>query len=197
MTSPELVPHPGDGLTVFRLPRSHWHCTLSGFQWAGVKPASLQSHVTTFLLGLERGEAPHLLLQGAPGIGKTHLSVASYRWAAARLGTAVVTWLNVPAFCEVVKAGYGNEGVDPWPDVEGATRLVVLDDLFGRVLSQHEASQIVYRLIDTAYRNGAAVLATMNQEVDELRALLPGHEISRLLADAIILGMSSSKDWRR
>ena len=186
-----------EGWTVFRLPRSHWHCTLWAFEWAGVHPPSLHTRITEFLHQIQDAKAPHLLLTGAPGVGKTHIGIAVYRVASAVFGTAQVTWLNVPAFCEQVKQGYGADGIDPWPDVEDATRLVVLDDLFGRVLSQHEASQIVYRLIDTASRNGAAVLATMNQDAQTLHTMLPGHEISRLLADAIVIPLKATKDWRR
>jgi DNA replication protein DnaC len=81
--------------------------------------------------------------------------------------------------------------------VEGARRLVVLDDLLGRDLSAHEASQIVYRLIDTVYTNGAACLITMNQDPRELTARFPPHELSRLLAGATHAPMTATKDWRR
>jgi len=185
------------GWTVYRLPRSHWHCTLYNFEWAGVTPASLEGRMLTFLHAVQDGKAPHVLLTGAPGSGKTHLGVGAYRVASTVWGTELVSWLNVPAFCEVVKRSYGPGETDPWTDVESARRLVMLDDLFGRDLSQHEVGQIVYRLIDTAYQNGAAVLATMNQAVDELPARLAAHEISRLLADATIIPMTSTKDWRR
>lgn len=186
-----------DGSTVFRLPRSHWHCTLSNFEWGNVRPEQLRSRIEAFLPEIETGGAPHILLTGDPGIGKTHLGVAAYRWAAARLGTGAVTWLNVPEFCERVKRGYGGSDPDPWEDYEGAQRLVVLDDLFGKELSSHEKDQIVTRLLDTAYLNNAAVLMTMNQDVEELKARLPPHEVSRLLAKHTAIRMKSDKDRRR
>lgn len=185
------------GWTVYRLPRSHWHCHLSNFSWDSVTPKSLQSRIATFVTEVGEGKAPHLLLTGTPGIGKSHIGVGVYRAVSAMLGTEVVTWLNVPKFCESVKRGYGSDEGDPWQDYEAARRLVVLDDLFGRDLSQHEASQIVYRLIDTAYQNNAAVLVNMNQDVKELPARLASHEISRLLADATIIPMTATQDWRR
>lgn len=164
--------------------------------WDAVRPAKLHDAITAFLHGVQDGKSPHALLTGSPGIGKTHIGVGVYRVAAAVWGTELVTWLNVPAFCEDVKRSYGKE-LDPWQDIEAAARLVVLDDLFGRDLSQHEAAQIAYRLIDTAYRNGAAMLVTMNQDHKELSARLASHEISRLLADATIVPMSADKDRRR
>lgn len=182
--------------TVFRIPRSHWHCQLDNFAWSAVTPRSLQTHVVAFTAGVNAGAAPHMLLTGAPGCGKTHIGVGVYRAMAAALGTALVTWINVPAFCESVKRGYGSEA-DPWQEYEEARRLVVLDDLFGRELTAHEKDQIVTRLIDTAYTRGAGIFATMNPDAKELSARLPPHEISRLLADCTIIPVAASKDWRR
>jgi len=185
------------GLTVFRIPRAHWHCTLWNFDWTDVQPPRLQEHVLAFLHGVQDGKAPHLLLTGRPGIGKTHIGIGAYRAASVAWGTELVTWLNVPAFCERVKRSYDSKVMDPWYDVETAKRLVVLDDLFGKELTGHEKDQIISRLLDTAYQNGAAVLATMNQSHDELPTRLPAHEISRLLAAATIIPMSAPKDRRR
>jgi DNA replication protein DnaC len=170
---------------------------MENYEWEGVHPPSLKGRLATFLAEVETvGGAPHILLTGLPGIGKTHLGVAIYRYLAARLGTGWVTWLNVPEFCEQVKRAY-SDGSDPWEDIECAHRLVVLDDLFGRELTAHEKDQIITRLLDTAYQNNAAVLATMNQDVGELAARLPAHEISRLLASATIIPMRANTDRRR
>jgi len=189
-------PQQATGWTVYRLPRSHWHCTLDGFDWHAVGPAALQATVKTFCEALTEGHAPHLVLSGEPGIGKTHVGVGLYRWATTLVGTAHATWVNVPAFCERVKRSFDDEA-DPWEDIDAARRLVVLDDLFGRDLSQFEASHIVYRLIDTAYQNNAAVCVTMNQTVEELPSRLAAHEVSRILADSTVVVMQSRRDWRR
>lgn len=182
--------------TIFGLPRSHWHCHLSNFNWEAVKPPLLQTHLLQFLEAAAVGKDPHLILTGQPGLGKTHLGVAAYRSMVSHVGTLLATWLNVPAFCDRVKASYA-EGCDPFLDYSEAKRFVVLDDLFGRDLTAHEAGQIVYRLIDTAYQNGAAVLVTMNQDIKELPARLPRHEISRLLAHATIIHVQGTQDWRQ
>lgn len=184
---------------MFRLPRSHWHAQLDNFDWAAVSPKSLRGAVETFVGEVEAGTAPHLILTGDPGVGKSHIGVACYRTMAAKVGTELVTWVNVPQFCENVKRSYNAGEVDPWPDVEGAKRLVVLDDLFGRDLSMHESTQILYRLIDTSYQNGAAVLVTMNQDVrnSDFLTRLPQHEYSRLMARSTIVPMTAAQDWRR
>ncbi len=185
--------------TVLHLPRSHWHCTLDNFVWDALYPRSLREHLTQFLHAAATGCDKHLILTGPPGLGKTHLSTAAYRWMVVQVGTLRTTWLNVPAFCDQVKSTYttgGSGGADPVADYNEATSLVVLDDLFGRDLTAHEAGQIVYRLLDVAYQNGAALLVTMNQSIEEAAARLPQHEISRLLNNATIIPVSGERDWR-
>jgi len=190
------------GLTVYRLPRSHWHCHLWNFEWQHIiRPSKLEEYVMAFLHGIQDGKSSHMLLTGDPGSGKTHIGIGVYRVAAAVWGTELCTWLNVPAFCERVKRSYDPLVVDPWYDVEAAKRLVVLDDLFGKDLSPHEMNQILVRLLDTAYQNNAALLVTMNQSAEPTSRDLPSrlnpHEISRLLASAVVLPMIADKDWRR
>lgn len=197
MTAETPTNEPG-GWTVFRLPRSHWHCHLWNFEWGNIlTPKSLQTRITEFVHAVHDGKAPHVILTGLPGIGKSHIGVGVYRALSVVFGTELTTWINVPAFCEAVKKSYRPDEPDPWQEFEAARRLVVLDDLFGRDLTQHEASQIVYRLIDTAYQNNAAVLVNMNQDISELPARLASHEISRLLAGATIIPVTAEKDYRR
>jgi len=114
------------------------------------------------------------------------------------VGTERATYVHVPSFCEAVKRGYSDDSAAfAWHDVEAATRLVVLDDLFGRELTAHEKDQIFTRLLDTTYSNGAALVATMNPSAEELALRLPPHEISRLLADAVVVPMTAARDQRR
>ena len=108
----------------------------------------------------------------------------------------MVTWLNVPAFCERVKRAYDASVLDPWYDVESAKRLVVLDDMFGKELTPHETNQILVRLLDTCYQNNAAMLVTMNPTMKEVYAKLNPHEISRLVAGSTIIPMGADKDRR-
>jgi DNA replication protein DnaC len=156
----------------------------------------LQELVQQFIERIRAGEAPHLLLTGFPGIGKSHIGIGIYRTAASILGTIQATWHNLPSFCDAIKASYDG-GPSPWEDIAGATRLVIIDDLFGREFTPHEKDHVVTRLLDTAYQNHAAVVATMNPPHTELAARLPAHEISRLLAKAQIVPMTSTRDWRR
>lgn len=184
--------------TVYRVPRSHYHCQLDTLDWSAIRPQGIRPAVEAFVRQVAEGGAPHMVLTGEPGSGKSHIGVGVYRAAAAAVGTELAMWLSVPAFCEEVKRSYADGGGDPWAEVTAARRLLVLDDLFGRELSAHEKDQIVTRLLDTAYTNGAGVLVTMNPGVDVLQQRLPPHEISRLLAaPAVIVPVVSKVDWRR
>jgi DNA replication protein DnaC len=182
--------------TIFGLPRDYWHCTYENFDWSLVRPPELREVFLGFLRETEEGKAPHLLLCGQAGRGKSHLSVVAYRWGVVRWGTLMTTWLSVPDFCDAVKEGYDTKD-NLFDDYEKATKLVVLDDVFGRDLSPHEATAIVYRLINIAYQNRAALLVTMNQPAKEIETRLAGHEASRLLSNARVVNVASDHDYRR
>jgi DNA replication protein DnaC len=185
-----------ESYSIYRLPRSHWHCQLSNFEWEGVFPLSLQDRVESFITQVLEGEDPHLILTGEPGCGKSHLGVAILRRILPEVGTRAATWVNVPEFCDTVKASF-NQGTDPFEDYQDARRLVILDDLFGRVLTPYEIDHVLYRLIDTAYMNGAAVVVTMNPAVEEMQTYLKPHEVSRVLQGSTIIPMMSKQDRRR
>jgi DNA replication protein DnaC len=193
--------HPLDGMTVFNVPRSHWHCYLGNFDWDGIKPPSLKAQLEQLLTVLRAPdtiEKPvHWFLQGEFGRGKTHLGVAAYRSVADQHGTILCTWINVPDFCERVKRSYGEDELDPWRPIEEAKRFVVLDDLLGKQYTNHEHTQVLYRLIDTIYRNNATLIVTMNQDVKELTNVFPMHEVSRLLDRHAVFPITSTKGDRR
>ena len=94
-------------------------------------------------------------------------------------------WLNVPDFCMQVKRGF-DSGNDPFTIVDGANFLLILDDLFGRDYSEWELDNVIYRLVDTAYRNGASIVVTTNYTTDEIEPRLNAHELSRIMNNAEI-----------
>lgn len=186
------------GHTIFRVPRSHWHAQLANFAWQDVRPTGTRPAIEQWWQKVTVGGCPHLLMTGLPGCGKSHIAVGLYRAATVLFGTERVTYVHVPSFCETVKRGYGDDSaLHAWNDIEAAERLVVLDDLFGRELTAHDKDQIFTRILETAYSNNAALVATMNPSVDELKLRLPPHEISRLLADAVVIPMIGASDRRR
>ncbi len=172
-------------LSVFDIPRSHHHCTLNNFEFPS---QAVRDAVSEFLACLDRGEAPHLLATGPPGLGKTHLAVALYRWGVLHWGTVQSAFVQVPEFFHTVKE-FSDE-YDPFTDVVGAKRLLVLDDLLGRVPSPWELDNVVFRLINTAHVNCAAMVVTTNQTIDQIAQVLKPHEVSRLLQDAVHIEFS-------
>lgn len=168
--------------SVYLIPRSHWHCDFHGFDWTGheSKKKALLDYLDR--ISVEPG---NLVMIGPPGTGKTHISVALYRWAVLRYGAGRSMWVNVPDFCMQVKRGFDSND-DPFELVERAQYMLVLDDLYGREMSPWELDNVLYRLIDTAYRNAAHLVVTTNYTVDELEQRVNAHELSRIMNNAEI-----------
>lgn len=176
--------------TVYDIPKSHWSCSLKNFEFPN---AQAKEDVDRFLGQLDfriehlhdegtlpNEDPPNVLMTGPPGVGKTHLSVAIYRWATMRAKIGDVRFIDVTDFCEEVKRGF-DTGQDPFQKVEDVNVLLVLDDLFGRDLKQYAREHILPRLITEAYRNRASIVATTNYSKGELKNKIHPHQMSRLL----------------
>jgi DNA replication protein DnaC len=184
--------HPSSN-TVHGIPRSHWHCHLHNYE----EPKDrVVEAVSAFLDEWKAGTvpAPHLLLTGKQGRGKTHLAVGIYRSAVYETNIQECAYIHVPNFCVRVKKSYGG-GEDPFQETEEAS-LVVLDDIFGADLTEHEITKILTRLITTAYDRNQALVVTSNYSVKGISDILHPHELSRLLQNSTVLNMASERDHR-
>lgn len=171
------------------IPPTHHHCTLENFDWSGEgqeKKVRFQEILVAMQKYLKTGQGslPNLLLIGKPGNGKTHLSVALWRWAVLRTNARSATWIHVPDFVQDVKDSY-SRSYDPMDQIRDADFFVAFDDLFGVDLSEHEEG-ILSRAINTAYQNEACIVATTNYRLDKIQAKIHEHEISRLLKNGVI-----------
>lgn len=70
--------------TVFGVPPSHRGKQLANYDWSA-RPNTAE-RVAQFIYAAEAGKAPHLILTGSVGTGKTHIAVGLYRWAVLHVG---------------------------------------------------------------------------------------------------------------
>lgn len=181
--------------TVAGVPRSHWHCLPENFAWPAGK-VNTKRTVEEFAAAVGAGEHRSMLLTGPAGTGKTHLTVALYRWAVMATDTLRCAFIDVPQLCDLAKAHYSGDTVDPFVEFEQANFLVVLDDVLGRDYTPHELEHIIYRLVTTVHRNGASLIVTQNPPRSELSKVFRPHEVSRLLHHATEIDFNGWPNYR-
>lgn len=192
-TSPEDVP---SSETVRGLPREHWGCHLSNFDFSVLSNGDAKwAAVAAFMDEHENGDAPHLLLLGREGAGKSHIATGLYRWAVYRYDLSYAAFVHVPSFSHAYKKSFRGDAPDPFDDIEGS-RFLVLDDPFGRQPSDWELAQVIPRLVDIAYRERMSLVVTANQDRKAFRRSLEPHEVSRLFDGAIEIRFFEEADYR-
>lgn len=173
--------------TVFNIPDTHHASQLLTFDWSRLPQGEkIKAGVVEFLQKVEAEEAPHLLLLGQQGTGKSHLLYGIYRWAVLRTDLTNVCALHVPIFCDNVKRSFSG-GADPFDEVKPAKYLLAYDDIFGRELSKHDMQVTIPRLLEIANHNKAALVVTTNYTLPEIQSMLPPHEVDRLLERGTII----------
>lgn len=183
-----LDPNIPSSETIYSIPRNHHHCHLHNFEWNKVSLGERgKKTVETFLEEWREGGDPHLILVGQPGLGKTHIAIGIMRFCVYHTDLSNGVYVHVPDFCIKVKKSFNkNDFVDPFYRIENAN-LVVLDDIFGRELTQWESEHVIPRLISTAYDNAAALVVTTNYGKEGIQNRLHPHEASRLFANSKLL----------
>jgi DNA replication protein DnaC len=142
-----------------------------------------------------------VVLYGGPGVGKTHLTIATIR-EMVRNGLIdahkAARFITVPEFLMEIRRTYGrNDGQDEADIIEKHTRLdlLVLDDL-GAEQTTAWAITMLYLIIDRRYRDMKPTIITTNLILPEIEKRLSMRIASRM-ASMRTIDMFAMKDWRK
>jgi DNA replication protein DnaC len=152
--------------------------TLENFDFA-FQPAIERSRIETLATGAWVRGNETVLLQGPPGVGKTHLAV-SLGVKAVQLGFSVQYY----RFDELMTVLRADAALPPnrlRRRKYMSTALLIIDELGFEAMSREEAS-LFFRLVTYRYGRGA-ILITTNKSVRDWTELLAGDEV---LAAAIL-----------
>jgi len=152
--------------------------TLDNFDFA-FQPAIERSRIETLATGAWIRHAETVLMQGPPGVGKTHLSVA--------LGVRAVELGFSVLYCRFNELMVALKADAALPPARLKRRrymnmaLLVIDELGFEPMTRDEAS-LFFRLVTYRYGRGA-ILITTNKSIRDWTELLAGDEV---LATAIL-----------
>ncbi|NJD09401.1 MAG: AAA family ATPase [Gemmatimonadetes bacterium] len=152
--------------------------TLANFDFA-FQPALERSRIETLATCQWIRENRTLLIQGPPGVGKTHLGVA-LGLRAVELGFGVVFYR-----LEDLLAALKRDADLPTPRLRSkkylSSSLVIIDEVGFEPMTRQEAS-LFFRLVSHRYQRGS-ILITTNKGIRDWPEVLAGDEI---LATAIL-----------
>lgn len=152
--------------------------TLENFDFA-FQPAIERSRIDTLATGAWIRNAETVLMQGPPGVGKTHLSIA-LGTRAVELGFSVLYY----RFNELMTALKADASLPPSRLKRRRymnMALLIIDELGFEPMDREEAS-LFFRLITYRYGRGAIIITT-NKSIRDWTELLAGDEV---LATAIL-----------
>lgn len=176
--------------TTLRLSNLPTGMTLAGFDYA-FQPSIEKSRVETLATGAWIKASETLLVQGPPGVGKTHLAV-SLGIKAIEQGFSVQFY----RFDELLVALRADAGIPPNQLRRKkylSTSLLVIDEL-GFEPMNREAASLFFRLVSYRYGRGS-ILITTNKSVRDWTELLAGDEalttaiLDRLLHNAHVINI--------
>jgi len=181
-------------LTAFGVPSEMAGCGWNNWVEPQIKNKSLHDECARSIALIRewQGKPPLLMLSGIPGIGKTHMAVATLARRIKAKGGAGVTWLRYPKICEMLKNG---ETItkNPLKDTLRDRRLLVIDD-FGQGYTTAWMGLEIFAVICDRIDNGRPTIITTNlipRDIEEISSALR----SRLHA-SLVLKSNGMEDWR-
>ena len=136
-------------------------------------------------------------LLGAPGTGKTHLTVAALRRQAER-GLRRARFVNVPLLLDRLRSAQrytDSAAVEEFEYLRDECRLVVLDD-FGKERATDWATERLYVLVESRYSQLLPTVATSNRTLTELEEYGYGAMVSRLQETCRVVSLAAARDYR-
>ncbi|GLO65010.1 ATP-binding protein [Oceanobacillus kimchii] len=135
----------------------------------------------------------NLLLTGAYGTGKSHLSVSITKKLMERGFECL--FLSLPKLLTKIKRTYNTEGVteDELLSVIQRVDLLVLDDIGAEQQTEWSTSKL-FEILDD--RSGKATVYTTNLSSDELKERVSERNFSRMMENTNVIVMNGS-DYRR
>jgi DNA replication protein DnaC len=157
--------HLTEFLQTARIPRRYQDCDFENFAAYGPQQLSLQGAKTWVMRYAE--EYPlndrGIMLMGPPGVGKTHLAVATLRRLALEKGVPCL-FCDVQDLLRQLQATFDRQsGMSELEILKGvlSTELVLLDDLGGRQFSPW-VEETLSHIVTTRYNESRATLVTTN-----------------------------------
>jgi len=170
--------------------------TLENFDFS-FQPSVDKARIETLATCAWIAAAETLLIQGAPGVGKTHLAAA--------LGVkAVMAGFSVAFYrIEELLVQMRRDAVKPPAHIRRRkylkSALLIIDEMGFEPLDRHDAS-LFFRLVSHRYGKGATIITT-NKGIRDWPEVLAGDEVlatailDRLLHHAHVLNITG-KSWR-
>lgn len=139
-----------------RIPQELAKCTFAGY-----KPPTPSARAALRLAEIAAREGDGLLLQGPPGVGKTHLAVSVVKAALAEGRSAV--FLPVVSLLDELKEAVLNSRAEPLLSSLRGADCLALDDL-GMHKTTEWVTERLYGLINDRYNDGRQIIITTNAE---------------------------------
>lgn len=123
----------------------------------------------------------NLLFYGAPGLGKTHLSLAVANGVLEK-GYGVVYASAQNIFDAILKERYGGSGETDALDAVNGCDLLILDDL-GTELHSSQTASVLFNIINNRLLSGSSTIISTNLTLDDLERLYEPRVVSRFAGD--------------